>query len=61
MTYQHIEDLPEESEDTYSNDDIYNITSWGADLSFRELITMYEEDELIKPELQRHYVWRIQL
>ncbi|MGH1374681.1 MAG: DUF262 domain-containing protein [Cellvibrionaceae bacterium] len=57
MTDQDIENLPEENEDSYSNDDIYNITSWGADLSFRELITMYEEDELIKPELQRHYVW----
>jgi Protein of unknown function DUF262 len=52
-----IENIVEEADDTYSNDDIYNITSWGADLSFRELITMYEEDELLKPELQRHYVW----
>jgi hypothetical protein len=54
---QRIQDISEETEDTYSNDDIYNITSWGADLSFRELITMYDEKELIKPELQRHYVW----
>ncbi|MCL1123324.1 DUF262 domain-containing protein [Shewanella surugensis] len=52
-----IEPISEESEDSYSNDDIYNITSWGADLSFRELITMYDEEELIKPELQRHYIW----
>jgi hypothetical protein len=52
-----VENILEEVDDTYSNDDIYNITSWGADLSFRELITMYEEDELLKPELQRHYVW----
>jgi uncharacterized protein with ParB-like and HNH nuclease domain len=46
-----------ENEDSYSNDDIFNITSWGADMSFRELITMYEQDELLKPELQRKYVW----
>ena len=52
-----IEAITEENEDSYSNDDIFNITSWGADLSFRELITMYDEEELIKPELQRHYVW----
>mgnify|MGYP000939764088 CR=1 FL=1 len=26
--------------DSYSNDDLFNITSWGADLSFRELVTM---------------------
>lgn len=35
----------------------YKISSWGADLSFRELITMYQEEELAKPEIQRRYVW----
>ena len=39
--------------DSYSNDDLFNITSWGADLSFRELVTMYEEGDLLKPELQK--------
>jgi len=53
----NIDTIDDENDDLYSNDDIYNITSWGADLSFRELITMYKEDELIKPELQRNYVW----
>lgn len=48
--------LNEESYD-YSDDSLFNINSWGADLSFRELITMYDEDELAKPELQRKYVW----
>lgn len=57
MTDEYIDQINEELEDSYTNDDIYNINSWGADLSFRELITMYEEDELIKPELQRNYVW----
>ena len=47
----------EGEEEQYSNDDLYNINSWGADLSFREIISMYDEDELIKPELQRKYVW----
>lgn len=46
-----------EEEMTYSDDDLYNINSWGADLSFREIITMYEDEELLKPELQRKYVW----
>lgn len=53
----YIEEIEEEIEDSYSNDDLYNINSWGADLSFRELISMYEENELLKPELQRKYVW----
>ncbi|WP_252393173.1 GmrSD restriction endonuclease domain-containing protein, partial [Escherichia coli] len=52
-----IEIIEEEQNDSYSNDDLYNINSWGADLSFRELITMYDEGELQKPELQRNYVW----
>jgi uncharacterized protein with ParB-like and HNH nuclease domain len=54
---EHIEEIVEELDDAYSNDDLYNINSWGADLSFRELITMYDEEELLKPELQRYYVW----
>lgn len=44
-------------EQDYANDDLFNITSWGADMSFRELISMYDDDELLKPELQRKYVW----
>ena len=53
----HIVKIRQEVEDDYSNDDLYNINSWGADLSFRELLTMYDEGELTKPEIQRHYVW----
>lgn len=46
-----------EEQETYSDDSLFNITSFGTDLSFRELISMYEEGDLEKPELQRHYVW----
>ena len=49
----------EEEELSYSDDDLFNITSWGADLSFRELAAMYDEEDLIKPELQRNYVWTL--
>lgn len=44
---------------SYSDDDLFNITSWGADLSFRELIMMYDDKDLIKPSLQRNYVWKL--
>lgn len=59
MSYQDeiIEVLESEKDDGYSDDSLFNISSWGADLSFRELCTMYEENELLKPELQRKYVW----
>lgn len=53
----NIEAIKSEIEDDYSDDSLFNISSWGADLSFRELISMYEDDELVKPELQRKYVW----
>lgn len=52
-----IEELNSEKEDFYSDDDIFNFNSWGADLSFRELIERYDQDELVKPEMQRNYVW----
>lgn len=51
---QHIRD---EDNDAYSDDSLFNIKPWGADLSFRELIQRYNDDELVKPELQRKYVW----
>ncbi|WP_206537436.1 DUF262 domain-containing protein [Listeria cornellensis] len=47
----------ESNDDIYGDDELFSINSWGADLSFRELKNMYDEDELIKPELQRNYVW----
>ena len=52
-----IVELRNEIADDYSDDSLFNISSWGADLSFRELISMYDDDELVKPELQRKYVW----
>lgn len=51
---QHIKD---EDNDSYSDDSLFRISSFGADLSFRELIDRYEDNELLKPELQRNYVW----
>lgn len=56
MSDQRIVEMIDERED-YSDDSLFNINSWGADLSFRELIMMYDDEELIKPELQRKYVW----
>ncbi|MFQ8921897.1 MAG: DUF262 domain-containing protein [Clostridium paraputrificum] len=50
------EEIREESV-SYTDDSLFNITSFGIDLSFREIIYMYQEGELEKPELQRKYVW----
>lgn len=55
-TKEIISDIKEEST-SYSDDSLFNITSFGTDMTFRELITMYEEGDLEKPEMQRKYVW----
>lgn len=52
-----VQTIKDEENDFYSDDDLFKISSWGADLSFRELIQRYEDNELVKPELQRKYVW----
>lgn len=52
-----VQTIKGEENDFYSDDDLFKISSWGADLSFRELIQRYKDNELVKPELQRKYVW----
>lgn len=52
-----VQHIKEEDGDSYSDDSLFRISSYGADLSFRELIERYEDEELLKPELQRNYVW----
>lgn len=59
MEYEdHIDRIADEENDEFSNDDLFNITSWGADPSVRELIMQYKEGDIEKPELQRKYVWK---
>ncbi|MBX7171694.1 MAG: DUF262 domain-containing protein [Pyrinomonadaceae bacterium] len=54
---KNVDYVPSELDDFYSDESLYNINSWGADLSFRELIERYKEGSIIKPEIQRNYVW----
>ena len=54
---KQIEEIECEQNENLDSTELYKITSWGADLSFRELIAMYKENDLLKPELQRKYVW----
>ncbi len=54
----YIDLIEEEEQEEFSNDDLFNITSWGADPSVRELILQYKEGDIEKPELQRKYVWK---
>ncbi|GEK60969.1 hypothetical protein LCI01_06050 [Leuconostoc citreum] len=47
------------SEDGIASRDLFSITSYGADLSLRELHSMIQEGDLIKPSIQRNYVWQL--
>lgn len=51
-----VEGIKEEVE-SYSDDSLFNITYFGTDMSYREIVSMYKEGDLEKPELQRKYVW----
>ena len=53
----NLDVIPAEADDDYSDDSLYNINSWGADLSFREIVDRYDEGDIVKPEMQRNYVW----
>lgn len=48
--------IEEEVNEEYSNDDLFNITSFGTDPSVRELVMQYQDGDIEKPELQRKYV-----
>ena len=53
---EYVEIIKSELE-SYTDDSLYNITSFGTDISFREIVSMYKEGDLEKPEMQRKYVW----
>lgn len=44
-------------EEAYDTDQLIDIKSWGKDLTCRELVNMFNEKEIIIPDIQRYYVW----
>lgn len=52
----NIEEINGE-DDNLSSNDLFNIVSWGADLSIREIKDNFKDGDFIKPSLQRNYVW----
>jgi uncharacterized protein with ParB-like and HNH nuclease domain len=44
-------------EESYTDDALYNITSFGTDIMLSQIVTMYENGDIEKPDLQRNYVW----
>lgn len=57
MEENKIEYTKDDLNDEYSNDDLLNIQSWGVDLSIQDLLFQYKQNDILKPELQRNYVW----
>lgn len=60
--YQLLDsELEEQLSSLFENDNQslnqYNIKHWVSNRSFGELIDMYENDEIIKPDMQRSFVW----
>ena len=51
-----FEEIKEEQE-SYSDSSLYNINSFGNDLILKQVIDMYRDGDIEKPELQRKYVW----
>jgi len=47
----------EEIEDSIDGLETYNIKHWISNRSFGELIDMYESGEIVKPNMQRQFVW----
>lgn len=50
-------DSSKEESESYSDESLYNIISYGNDMSLRQIVDMYNEGEIEKPDLQRKYVW----
>lgn len=57
MMQKNIIHFSQGENESYSDKALYNIIYWGVDYSFGEFINKYKENEIIKPELQRKYVW----
>lgn len=61
--YEYDEEVEEQLKELLENDlepmdtNTYNIKHWVSNRSFGELIDMYESGEIIKPEMQRNFVW----
>lgn len=51
----------EMGENDVSDNSLFSITSYGADFSLRELSIMMDDQELLAPKIQRHFVWTKQV
>lgn len=51
-----VKDLLEKTENNESLN-LFDIKHWVINRSFGELIDMYENEEILKPEMQREFVW----
>lgn len=60
-TSEDIEDIEDIDSDDDVDSDLFSITSYGADLTIRELHSMYVEHDLLKPKIQRNFIWNKQI
>lgn len=54
---RNVKAIESEIENDCPNDFLSNVLFWSADISIREVVSVCEDDGLLKPELQCKYVW----
>lgn len=65
-SFVYEEEIEEELKKVFEEDEktnsleTYQIKHWVSNRSFGELIDMYDNDEIIKPDMQREFVWSSQ-
>lgn len=53
-----IEKINCETEE-YVDNSLYNIISYGTDINVSQIVSMYEDGDIIRPDLQRNFVWNL--
>lgn len=61
-SYQYTEEIEDQVRELLEEEDVdplslFHIKHWVSNRSFGELIDMYENEEIIKPNMQREFVW----
>lgn len=51
------DEVNNEEAEPYTDESLYNITSYGTDMMLGQIADMFNTGEIEKPDMQRNYVW----
>lgn len=57
MKDESLTEVIKGEEEYYTDDSIYNITSYGTDMMLGQIASMYKAGDIERPDLQRNFVW----